>query len=310
MAQMVNKSVRTIFLSCGGLLGDSVLHSLLQNKTLEVVGVVRSRRVMLKNAGFLRGAIAFFARCGVVYTVYIWLITTFAEFLGLFTGTGSITARARRSGIPVCHTKNVNGPEGLAFIEGLSAGLLVVAHFDQRLDAPLCSGPSRRCVNIHPSILPHYRGIDPVFQTMRKRDTHFGVSIHAVSPEIDAGPVLHQVGLSPSPASSVLGLTLDLVQVGVQLLASVDLNALPALLEATVAEDSYHSWPTGRQTLELYQAGGKLISLQDARLFWRKWECPFILPREHINTAASCDVPRPRGNTRREVPSLHHAPHV
>ena len=310
MAQMVNKSVRTIFLSSGGLLGDSVLHSLLQNKTLEVVGVVRSRRVMLKNAGFLRGAIAFFARCGVVYTVYIWLITTFAEFLGLFTGTGSITARARRSGIPVCHTKNVNGPEGLAFIEGLSAGLLVVAHFDQRLDAPLCSGPSRRCVNIHPSILPHYRGIDPVFQTMRKRDTHFGVSIHAVSSEIDAGPVLCQVSLSSTPASSVLSLTLDLIQVGVQRLASVDLNALPAVLEATVAEDSYHSWPTGRQTLELYQAGGKLISLQDARLFWRKWECPFILPREHINTAASCDVPRPRGNTRREVPSLHHAPHV
>lgn len=270
MEQKLTAPPRVVFLSSGGLLGDSVLRRLLESSKFEITGVVRSRRVMVRGAGFLRGAAAYFARCGIIYTVYIWTITTFAEFVGLITGTGSITRRAKRHGIPVLHVQNVNEPRGQAFIADCRADLLISAHFDQKLDAPLCDRPERAAVNIHPSLLPCGRGLEPVLQTMSRGESDFGVTVHRIAPDIDTGAILARTKLAVDKKESVLATMRRLVEHGANLLtACADQAKIPGAGSPQTSDGTYHSWPTARDVAHLYRGGWHLMRPRDIALFWK-----------------------------------------
>lgn len=270
MEQKLTAPPRVVFLSSGGLLGDAVLRRLLEGGKFEVAGIVRSRRVMVRGAGFLRGAAAYFARCGVIYTVYIWTITTFAEFVGLFTGTGSITRRAKRHGIPVLHEQDVNGPRGQTFIADCRAKLLVSAHFDQKLDPPLCDRPGRAAVNLHPSLLPDGRGLEPVLHTMSRGRSDYGVTVHRVASGIDTGAILAATKLTVDEKESVLRVMRRLVERGADLLTTCASQAIvPGTGAPQIGDGTYHSWPTGRDIAHLYRGGWHLMRPRDIALFWR-----------------------------------------
>jgi methionyl-tRNA formyltransferase len=272
MGQELTALPRVVFLSSGGILGDAVLERLLSCGKFEVVGVVRSRRVMIRGAGFLRGALAYFARCGIPYTVYIWTITTFAEFVGFATGTGSITARARRVGIQVLHSADINSPAGHGFIEALRPDLLVTAHFDQKIYPPLCDRPGLAAINIHPSPLPLFRGLEPVLHAMLENEKTLGATVHRLVESIDAGAVVESEKIQADPRDSVLRSMRRLMILGVELLV----NCTPAALafgngRPQCGPESYRSWPTARQVRRLYFSGKQLLKIRDLPLFWR---CP------------------------------------
>ena len=270
MEQKLTAPPRVVFLSSGGLLGDAVLRRLLEGSKLEIAGVVRSRRVMVRGAGFLRGAVAYFARCGLIYTVYIWTITTFAEFVGLFTGTGSITRRAKRHGIAVLHEQDVNGPIGQQFIADCRADLLVSAHFDQKLDPPLCDQTERAAVNIHPSLLPNGRGLEPVLHTITRGGSDFGVTVHRIAADIDTGAILATTKVAVDKKESVLAAMRRLVELGADLLtACADQAKIPGAGSPQTSDGTYHSWPTARDVAHLYRGGWHLMRPRDIALFWR-----------------------------------------
>src|SRR5690606_20494909 len=49
-----------------------------------------------------------------------------------------------------------------------------------------------RMLNIHPSLLPKYKGLHTHEQAIANADSHAGCSVHLVTPELDDGPVLGQ----------------------------------------------------------------------------------------------------------------------
>jgi len=49
-----------------------------------------------------------------------------------------------------------------------------------------------RMINIHPSLLPKYRGLDTHGRAIEAGDREAGCSVHFVTPELDAGPVIIQ----------------------------------------------------------------------------------------------------------------------
>ena len=69
---------------------------------------------------------------------------------------------------------------------------IFVACFPSLLPDLLLNWPRKFCVNLHPSLLPAYRGPDPVFWQLRNGETHTGISLHLITPALDAGPILHQ----------------------------------------------------------------------------------------------------------------------
>ncbi|MEL7460675.1 MAG: phosphoribosylglycinamide formyltransferase [Pseudomonadota bacterium] len=123
---------------------------------------------------------------------------------------------------PVVVVSNVPGAGGLAKAKAAGLATATVDHrsykgdrpgFEAALDAALTPhAPDILCLagfmriltpgfvtrwqgkmlNIHPSLLPKYPGLHTHARAIEARDTHAGCSVHLVTPELDAGPVLGQ----------------------------------------------------------------------------------------------------------------------
>ena len=66
----------------------------------------------------------------------------------------------------------------------------IVSCFPYRLQNSLLQIPSLGCYNLHPSLLPQYRGPAPLFWQFRNGESETGVSLHRMVPQIDAGPIV------------------------------------------------------------------------------------------------------------------------
>jgi len=73
------------------------------------------------------------------------------------------------------------------------AGLAVVACFPRRLEPVWWEAPALGAINVHPSALPAYRGPAPLFWQLRDGVRVGAVSIHRLTPALDAGDVLASV---------------------------------------------------------------------------------------------------------------------
>ena len=78
------------------------------------------------------------------------------------------------------------------FLDTLSPDLIVLAGFMRILGTKITSKFSNKMINLHPSLLPVYPGLHTHKKVLENRDTRHGISIHYVSSELDAGPLIAQ----------------------------------------------------------------------------------------------------------------------
>jgi hypothetical protein len=96
---------------------------------------------------------------------------------------------SRRLGGRLLFVRDVNDP---AFVGGISPGDHgIIASFDQIFRRPLI-GAFTSLVNWHPSVLPMYRGPMPTYWCLLNGEDTTGFSVHEVTPQVDAGPILYQ----------------------------------------------------------------------------------------------------------------------
>ena len=260
--------LRTVVCTCGGLYGALVLRRLRACDQLEICAVVRSTRVLDPQFGFLRGAMGQIRCSGIAYALYLWCATTLSDWLCALGGVGAVPMHTHTSGPPVLTTRNINDAEGLRFLAACAPDLLVSAFFNQRLHATALALPARGCLNIHPSLLPEAKGVDPVFQALLQGALEVGVTVHFMSPGFDAGRILAQRSIERRADSSVFATTALLFREGAELLASaIDSIARGATGTPQSGEGNYQSWPTRREVRMLRARGGALLRLSDlARL--------------------------------------------
>jgi len=162
-------------------------------------------------------------------------------------------------------TPDINDPTSLKFLRHCTPDLLVSAFFDQRLHEAALAVPARGCINIHPSLLPDFRGVDPVLQARLHRAS-LGVTVHWMTPILDQGEILAQRAISPDERASVFATTAGLFSAGADLLAS-RLEMDPGDHGSSQrAGGSYQSWPTRSDVRALRAGGGALMRLEDFKL--------------------------------------------
>jgi methionyl-tRNA formyltransferase len=258
---------RVVLCTSGGLYGALVLARLLQDDAVRVAGIVRSIRVLHPGYGWLRGAVEQLRRSGLAYTAYLGCATTLPDLLGRFCAVPSVTVRARRERIPLCATRDINSEAARRFIVGLEPDLLLSAFFNQRIGEAVTAIPYAGAVNIHPSLLPAFRGVDPVFFARLRGAATLGVSLHRVTADFDTGPLLAQEAVAIDDAASVIEATARLFVRGTACLV----DRLPAILAgddgtAQAAGGSYDSWPTPRQVRGFLERGNRLMRIADLGL--------------------------------------------
>lgn len=107
---------------------------------------------------------------------------------------------AERAGIPTLALDPRSYADRAAFDADLferigtySPDLIVLAGFMRIVDPDVLAPWIGRAVNIHPSLLPKYRGLNTHARALAGGDTMHGASVHFVTSELDGGPVVAQV---------------------------------------------------------------------------------------------------------------------
>jgi phosphoribosylglycinamide formyltransferase-1 len=105
-------------------------------------------------------------------------------------------------------------------IEAVKPGLIVCAGYMRLISAEVVEPRIGRMLNIHPSLLPAYQGLDTHARVLRAGDRRHGASVHFVTPELDAGPVLAQVAMAVGPGDDAAALAARLLPLEHRLLVA------------------------------------------------------------------------------------------
>lgn len=107
--------------------------------------------------------------------------------------------RAEQAGIPTAVLDHKQFPDRESYdaalqelIDSYGPKLLVLAGFMRILSDGFVRHYEGRMMNIHPSLLPKYRGLNTHARAIEAGDREAGCSVHFVTPELDAGPVIAQ----------------------------------------------------------------------------------------------------------------------
>jgi len=87
-------------------------------------------------------------------------------------------------------------------IDSVRPDIVILAGFMRILTPQFVNHYRQRLVNIHPSLLPKYTGVNTHQRAIDAGETWHGASIHYVIPELDAGPVILQGRLKITPNDS------------------------------------------------------------------------------------------------------------
>lgn len=115
----------------------------------------------------------------------------------------------------------------MQLIDTYQPGLVVLAGFMRILSDAFVDHYQGRLLNIHPSLLPKYQGLNTHQRAIEAGDDAAGASVHFVSAELDGGPVIMQASVplqagddAESLAQRVLGVEHKLYPLAIQLFAS------------------------------------------------------------------------------------------
>ena len=102
----------------------------------------------------------------------------------------AVAAHAAERAVPVRELADVNAPEALSWLAATTPDVVVVVAFGQKLGGAVRAAAPWGCLNIHPSLLPRWRGAAPVQAAVLAGDERTGVCIIDVVERMDAGAVL------------------------------------------------------------------------------------------------------------------------
>jgi methionyl-tRNA formyltransferase len=158
----------------------------------------------------------------------------------------TIAQVAWEQSIPVIEVNTRFTDEMLARLAALQPEVICVACWPQRVPRALLDLSPLGCLNLHPSLLPAYRGPSPGFWVLRNGERSTGVTIHLMDEHLDTGDILLQAALEIPDGISSAALEQRCAEMGASLLA----QAVQALAAGTATRtpqpmegSSYYSWP-------------------------------------------------------------------
>jgi len=140
-----------------------------------------------------------------------------------------------------------------AAIDRHAPSLVILAGFMRILTADFIARYGQRLINIHPSLLPDFKGLDTHRRALDAGVSRHGATVHFVTPELDAGPAVLQASVSVAPDDD------------------------PESLAARVLEREHRLYPLAVR----WFAEGRLVF--DGRFTWldgQRLNAPLMDPRE------------------------------
>jgi len=182
---------------------------------------------------------------------------------GLKLSSSPVKQLALLHHLPLYQPASLKTEEARVTLARLCADVMVVAAYGLILPKAILDAPRLGCINIHPSLLPRWRGAAPIQRTIFAGDKESGVSIMQMDEGLDTGPLLSQKTclLSPDETSATLHDKLavmggDMMVETLDLLANSQIHAVPQNQEGIIyankidKQEAKINWAHGAQQLE------------------------------------------------------------
>lgn len=142
---------------------------------------------------------------------------------------------AEELGLPVTCPESARDKDFLdTFEHDVNPDLCITAAYGQYLPKRFLAAPKLGTLNIHPSLLPRWRGASPVQRSLEAGDNPVGVSVLFTVSKMDAGPIIAQESLEIDDNMQATTLLPTLFEIGTKCL----LDALPKVIEGKVTMDT------------------------------------------------------------------------
>ena len=140
---------------------------------------------------------------------------------GLKATSCALKPLAEAAGLRVLNPPDASAAAFVEELRALEPDVVIVACYGQMLRANVLAVPALGTINVHPSLLPKYRGASPIQWALANGDTVTGVSVLHVTPKMDAGDVLAQEPAPILPHDTMETLEPRLAKLGGELLIRV-----------------------------------------------------------------------------------------
>jgi methionyl-tRNA formyltransferase len=137
---------------------------------------------------------------------------------GRIPASAPVKKTALEHGLEVLQPATFRDTEEVERLAALKPDVIVVAAYGQILPRSVLDIPESGCLNIHPSLLPLFRGATPIPAAILAGDEDTGVSIMLLDAGMDTGPILSQYVVGIGPEDTTASLTTRLAHVGARLL--------------------------------------------------------------------------------------------
>ena len=127
--------------------------------------------------------------------------------------------RADRLDIPSCYSKDED--EIIALFNAYEVDMIVMAGWMRIISKKFCDEFAGRIINLHPSLLPKYKGLHAVEQALKAGEDETGCTVHFVNEYLDSGAIIKQQVVPILPSDTVESLTRAIQQAEHSLLPSV-----------------------------------------------------------------------------------------
>ena len=180
-------------------------------------------------------------------------------------------------GLRLLQPASLKEEAAVAQLRELEPRLIVVAAYGQILRLPVLSIPAAGVINVHPSLLPKYRGASPIVGALLAGEERTGVTIMLMDEGMDTGPIISQREVEIAPEDTAGSLSEKLSRVGAELLMETVPRWLVGTIDALPQDEMEASYT-------------KPVRKEEAVLDWSR-------PAEEIWYRVRAYNPRPGGRT-------------
>ena len=165
---------------------------------------------------------------------------------------------AMENNLPILQPDKIRKPEWVEKIHELNPELIILTAFGQIIPQEILDVPKYKALNIHPSLLPKYRGASPIQSVILNGEIETGVCLMIMDAEMDHGPIIAKSKIKNQKSKiTYTELAKKLSDLGANLL----IKTLPDWIEGKIkAREQNHNQATFC----------KIIKKEDGKIQWNK----------------------------------------
>jgi len=180
-------------------------------------------------------------------------------------GSSPVKEAALEAGLHVYQPEKIRSESAQEFFNRMALDAVVIIAYGQIIPAPLLDLPRLGWINLHASLLPHYRGAAPINWAIVNGDTHTGLTTMRIDAGMDTGPTLLKRDITIGPNETAPELAYRMAEAGA-----------PMMVETLTRYDRGEINPMPQKDSEATLA--PMLRKDDGRINWR-WHSHKIYDR-------------------------------